>query len=204
MKGFAIKLALTFTLIIMIYFALAHFGLLPDYLNVMKKFERKELSIEPTSVILDNVTSLAQLFTSTYYSEMPITEKKQTETMMGLIKKDHMLTIIAKGTCFAGTDLSKLTKDDIIFRGKDSCVIQLPKAEIIDIVMNPSDFDIYTEEGEWSPQEVLAVKEKGKNQLKDLAIKSDILQKANDRSVQMFTDFIKTLGYKSVEVKIKN
>ena len=204
MKGIAIKLVLALTGILIIYFSLAHFGLLPDYLNVMKKFERKALSIEPTAVVLDNVTSLAQLFTSTYYSEMPITEKKQTEALMGMMKKDHAITIIAKGTCYAGTDLSKLTKDDLIFKGTDSCLVQLPKAEIIDIVMNPSDFDIYTEDGEWSQQEILAIKEKGKKQLQDQAIKSDILQKANDRSVQMFTDFVKTLGYKSVEVKIKN
>ena len=81
MKGIAIKLVLALTGILIIYFSLAHFGLLPDYLNVMKKFERKALSIDPTAVVLDNVTSLAQLFTSTYYSEMPITEKNKPKLL---------------------------------------------------------------------------------------------------------------------------
>jgi hypothetical protein len=121
-----------------------------------------------------------------------------------LTKKKHEIIIIAKGTCYAGTDLSKLSKNDIQIADSVTCLVNLPKAEIIDIVMNPSDFDIYIEDGDWEANEVLKVKEKAKNKLKELAEKTDVLQKANARSVQMFTDFAKSMGYKNVTVKIKN
>lgn len=199
-----LKIIVSLVIICIGYFALIKFDFLPNFFDFGKKFEHKELSIEPTALIIESVTPLAQLFTSTYYSEFPFTETKQTDSYFGLTKKKHEIIIIAKGTCYAGTDLSKLSKNDIQIADSVTCLVNLPKAEIIDIVMNPSDFDIYIEEGDWAANEVLKVKEKAKNKLKELAEKTDVLQKANARSIQMFTDFAKSMGYKNVTVKIKN
>lgn len=37
-----------------------------------------------------------------------------------------------------------------------------------------------------------------------MAIKSDVIKKANERSKQMFSDFLASLGYKNVIIEFKN
>ncbi len=200
MYTLAIKVGLVLLLLTGIYYALAKFDLVP---NPLKALERKELALEPTALILDNVNSIAQLFTATYYAEIPHTETKKTKKFFGLSETVHSVMIIGKGTCYAGTDLAKLSKEDIQIKDSSVCEISIPSAKIIDIVMNPSDFDIYSEEGDWSPDEIKIVKSKTKEELKQMAVKSDIIKKANERSIQLFTDFLKSMGYKKVEVKLK-
>jgi hypothetical protein len=120
-----------------------------------------------------------------------------------LSKKEAKLIIIAKGTCYAGTDLAKLSKEDIEIKDSATCTIKLPKATVLDCVINPQDFSIYSETGNWAALEVQKLKDKAKIKITDLAIKSEILKKSNDRSVQLFKDFAKSMGYKNVTVELK-
>jgi len=179
-------------------------NILPEFLNFSKYFGKKEITIEPTALIVENVAPLAQLFTSTYYSEFPISETKKTEALFGLTTSNNELIIIAKGNCYAGTDLSKFSKDDVQIIDSATCSIKLPASEFLDVVMNPTDFEIYKEDGEWSAEEVKKLKEKAKYLIQEKAIKEDVLKKADLRSIQLFTDLIKSLGYKNVIVEIKN
>jgi hypothetical protein len=201
------KIIIKFILLLIIlgaaYVGLAKLNIVPSLENFSKKAERKELTIDPSAVLLDNVSSLSQLFTSNYYAELPVQEIKKEAAYFGLSKKEAKLIIIAKGTCYAGTDLAKLSKKDIEIIDSITCNIQLPKATIIDVVINPQDFSIYSETGSWSAVEVQKLKNKAKIKITDLAIKSEILKKSNDRSIQLFTDFAKSIGYKNVTVKLK-
>lgn len=201
------KIIIKFILLLIIlgaaYVGLAKLDLVPSFGDFSKKVERKELSIDQSAVLLDNVSSLSQLFTSNYYAELPVQATKQEEAYFGLSKNDCKLIIIAKGTCYAGTDLAKLSKEDIEIKDSVTCNIKLPKATILDVVINPQDFSIYSETGNWSPLEVQKLKDKAKIKITDLAIKSEILKKSNDRSIQLFTDFAKSIGYKNVTVKLK-
>jgi hypothetical protein len=70
-------------------------------------------------------------------------------------------------------------------------------------IYNPEDFSIYSETGYWSTLEVQKLKEKAKSKITDLAVKSGILKKSNDRSIQLFKDFAKSVGYKNVTVKLR-
>jgi hypothetical protein len=199
-----IKLSIAFIILVIGVFSLIKLNILPNFLDISKYFIPKETSIEPSALIIENVTPLAQLFSSTYYSEFPITEIKKTDAFFGLTKTDNELILIAKGNCYAGTDLSKLSKDDIQITDSVSCTISLPSAEFLDVVMNPTDFEIYKEDGEWSSEEVKKLKEKAKDEIKEMAIKDEVLKKADERSIQMFTDLLKSLGYKNVIVAIKS
>jgi hypothetical protein len=201
------KIIIKFVLLILIlgaaYVGLAKLNLVPSFGDFSKKVERKELTIDQSAVLLDNVSSLSQLFTSNYYAEIPVQEIKKEDAYFGLSKKEAKLIIIAKGTCYAGTDLTKLSKEDIAIKDSVTCYIQLPKATILDVVINPQDFSIYSETGNWTALEVQKLKNKAKIKLTDLAVKSEILKKSNDRSIQLFTDFAKSIGYKNVTVKLK-
>jgi hypothetical protein len=201
------KIIIKFVLLILIlgaaYVGLAKLNLVPSFGDFSKKVERKELTIDQSAVLLDNVSALSQLFTSTYYAELPVQEIKKEDAYFGLSKKEAKLIIIAKGTCYAGTDLTKLSKEDIAIKDAVTCNIQLPKATILDVVINPQDFSIYSETGNWTALEVQKLKAKAKIKLTDLAVKSEILKKSNDRSIQLFTDFAKSIGYKNVTVQLK-
>ncbi len=201
------KIIIKFVLLILIlgavYVGLAKLNLLPSFGDFSKKVERKELTIDQSAVLLNNVSSLSQLFTSNYYAELPVQEIKKEDAYFGLSKKEAKLIIIAKGTCYAGTDLTKLSKEDIVIKDSVTCNIQLPKATILDVVINPQDFSIYSETGNWTALEVQKLKAKAKIKLTNLAVKSEILKKSNDRSIQLFTDFAKSIGYKNVTVKLK-
>ena len=199
-----IKLSIVLLILIVGFFTLVKLNILPDFFNFSKLFGKKEISIEPSAVIVENVSPLAQLFTSTYYSEFPISEVKKTDAFFGLSKSNNELILIAKGNCYAGTDLSKFSKDDVQIIDSITCSIKLPRAEFLDVVMNPTDFEIYKEDGEWSAEEVKKLKEKAKDLIQEKAIKENVLKKADERSIQLFTDLLKSLGYKNVTVEIKN
>jgi hypothetical protein len=199
-----IKLSIVLLILIVGFFTLVKLNILPDFFNFSKLFGKKEISIEPSAVIVENVSPLAQLFTSTYYSEFPISEVKKTDAFFGLSKSNNELILIAKGNCYAGTDLSKFSKDDVQIIDSITCSIKLPGAEFLDVVMNPTDFEIYKEDGEWSAEEVKKLKEKAKDLIQEKAIKENVLKKADERSIQLFTDLLKSLGYKNVTVEIKN
>jgi hypothetical protein len=201
------KMKIKFVVLLIIlgaaYVGLGKLNLLPSLLDFGKKVERKELAIEPSAVLLDNLSSVSQLFTSYYYAELPVQEIKKEDAYFGLSKKESKLIIIAKGTCYAGTDLVKLCKEDIEIIDSVTCNIKLPKATVLDVVINPEDFSIYSETGYWSTLEVQKLKEKAKSKITDLAVKSGILNKSNDRSIQLFKDFAKSVGYKNVTVKLR-
>lgn len=198
-----IKIVLLILILGATYIGLAKLNLVPSFGDFSKKVERKELTIDQSAVLLDNISSLSQLFTSNYYAELPVEEIKKEDAYFGLTKTESKLIIIAKGTCYAGTDLAKLSKEDIEIKDSVTCSIKLPKATVLDVVINPQDFSIYSETGNWSALEVQKLKDKAKIKITDLAIKSEILKKSNDRSIQLFKDFAKSMGYKNATVKLK-
>ena len=84
-----IKLSIVLLILIVGFFTLVKLNILPDFFNFSKLFGKKEISIEPSAVIVENVSPLAQLFTSTYYSEFPISEVKKTDAFFGLSKSNN-------------------------------------------------------------------------------------------------------------------
>lgn len=167
---------------------------------VSNPIETKEIQIAETPLILENVKEMAELFSAAYYSEIVL---DTTRTDKGYIyDTKNQIIIIAGGISHAGTDLSKLNNGNIQITDS-SCSVILPNAEIIRTTANPSDFLIFKEEGKWDPKEVQKLKVVCQEKLQENAIKSDLISKANKRSIGLFTDLLKGLGFKKVSVEIK-
>lgn len=198
---------------ILIYFLII---LIFPKLNI---FKRNPLELKNTAIIIEGSKKLAQLHGAKYYSELVldttkmIKEKKQdltnTFTNYFSAKKENetyvdssffRLTIIGKGTVFAGTDLIEFNEKNISFNDT-ICYIEIPKSKIISAVINPSDFDIFTDEGKWSPQEVQIQKSVLVEKIKKEAIQSKILEKSDKNIEKMMITFLKSLGFKDVKVK---
>ena len=201
MKIYA-KLIITILAIIIGYFVCVYAGLFP---NINGLFNEKEIQLKETVLILEDVKSIAQFFTATAYEEIAIDTTKQIakSTIMSVFSTSNTessrFVILAKGKCMAGTDLSNIKIEDIVV--KDSCVsITIPKTKILTTIVNPSDFEIYIDEGNWSNEEVKGIKVTAIKRIEQLAISDELLKKASERTKLLLTQFFKSIGFKQVTV----
>jgi hypothetical protein len=196
------KLIITILAIIIGYFVCANAGLLP---SIKGLFKEKEIQLKETVLILEDVKSIAQFFTATAYEDIAIDTTKQISksTIMSVFSKSKTepsrFVILAKGKCMAGKDLSNIKTEDIVV--KDSCVsITIPKTKILTTIVNPSDFEIYIDDGNWSNEEVKGIKVTALKPIELLAISDELLKKASERTKLLLTQFFKSIGFKQVTV----
>lgn len=176
-------------------------NILPDFREV---FRSKPVMIENTPILIREVRELSQLITVTSFDEVvvdsvksgPLAVMKVISGFPGMVDR---IVIVAKGSVQAGTDLRFLTEEDIYVEG-DSVAIRLPKAEIIEVIVNPSGFSTFTETGEWSPDAVNLVKAKAKRKMEYRAVQKNILQLAETRSRLLMENFLRAAGFKRVAV----
>lgn len=212
-----IKLIILGVLILGSYVGLCYFY--PE----MNPFHRNPLKLKNTAVVIKESKKIAKLFSSTYYAEVVMDTTKltievktdYTNSFTNLFSDDdeqeqteyndssyHQLTIIGNGTTFAGNDLATISEKDIIIN--DSlCTISIDSAKIISTVINPSDFTIFIDEGEWSPEEVQEIKTLAVEKVKQLSLKSNILKKANNRTKKLLSEFLKSIGFQVVIINFK-
>lgn len=204
-----IKIAVFLVLIIAAYVGLAY--KFPN-LNFLKK---NEINIKDTKLVVEESKKIAQLFSSKYYSEIAIdsikyitTEKIDlTKSILSLSNtsyKDSLetkLVIIATGNCYASNDLNKIKI--LKTTEKKSCHFIVPKAEITNTVINPSDFNIFYDGGNWSEKEVQLLKHRAVTKIKALALKNGIIEKANERTLKLLTNFLKSAEYEKIEIEFE-
>lgn len=182
-------------------------GLLDKYLN-----KDNELKIDKTENIIEEIKKISEFTTTCFYEELVLNEKKASKwvdnkagsllsKITGKEKSDIAsddIAIIAKGKVRAGFDLSNMSDSTLAFHG-DTIVMTLPKAEIFDVIINPSGFEIYNEEGTWSHEQITEIENKAKDKLQQDAIESGILEKAETSGKAKLSDLFKSFGYKVVK-----
>ena len=99
----------------------------------------------------------------------------------------------------AGFDLSKVTEDKINIKN-DTIGITLPEPEIFDVIINPSDYEMYIEEGKWSHEEVTALQTNYRAQLLAKAQERGILNKAKEAAKKRLESLFMTFGFTVVEL----
>ena len=87
---------------------------------------------------------------------------------------------------------------------KDSITLTIPNAQILNTVVNPSDFTIFYDDGSWSKEEVISLKQKAREKIKSFALNNKIIQKANDKTIKLLTSFLQSVGYKSVQIEFED
>ena len=120
--------------------------------------DKQALTIQDTPVIITKIRSLGELTTACYYDEMVLSRTKPnalSSTALGSLAEglgkdvDDHLVLIAKGTVRAGVDLMDMTEEDVRFVG-DTAFIRLPAPQYLDVIVNPSDFEVFAETGKWT------------------------------------------------------
>lgn len=202
------KIALIAVGIIVIVAAVAVLYYNPFNWNI-SLFGDRSLKIADTKNVVEHVREISEFTTASYYEEFVVQESKivAKESLFGF-KKDQVdsvqneIVIILKGKVRAGFDLSKMTEADLCAKS-DTLLVHLPAPELFDVIINPSDYEIFIEEGKWSHDEIQAFQVQSKEQLRTHALQEDIIGKAKTEGKERLTNLFKTFGYKVVEVSIK-
>jgi hypothetical protein len=165
---------------------------------------RHALTIDDTPVIVTKIRSLGELTTACYYDEIVLTGTKQnvfSSSPLGSIARDGFgkdvddhLVIIAKGTVRAGIDLMEMTDDRIRFSG-DTVFVRLPAPQYLDIIVNPSDFEVFAETGKWTHEQVTSLQNTARQRLLMGADHYGLKSKAYEGAMEAVTDLLVASGY---------
>jgi hypothetical protein len=180
---------------------------LPSFKTI---FKSQPLEIDNTPLVIKEVNALAELVTITAYNEVVIEQTIKgalvftgplVPSLPGLRFADKKMILIGKGKVLAGVELSKLSDKDIFVKG-DSVAVRLPKALLLQVILNPSDFETFEETGTWTDDEVRAVKQKLKDKLIITVLRQNIIQKAGDKAKLIMENFLQDAGFKKVTVTV--
>ena len=172
-------------------------------------FGDRSLKIADTKNVVEHVREISEFTTACYYEEFVVHETKMVvkESLFGFHKEQpdsaqNELVLLLKGIARAGFNLSKLTEGDLVAHS-DTLAINLPAPELFDVIINPSDYEVFVEKGKWSHEEIQAFQVQAKEQLCTHALEEDIIGKAKTEGKERVANLFKTFGYKVVEVSIK-
>ena len=165
--------------------------------------EKRPLTIDDTPVIVTKIRSLGELTTACYYDEMVLSRTKEnafSSSALGSLAEglgkdvDDHLVLIAKGTVRAGVDLMDMTEEDIRFVG-DTAYIRLPAPQYLDVIVNPSGFEVFAETGKWSHEEVTGLQDTARQRLLMGADHYGLKSKAYAGAMDAVTDLLAASGY---------
>lgn len=182
-----------------------------------RMFKPAPLKLENTPLVLAGIKGLATLQTAKLYAEVVVDSTAIGKTNVSVrvltnlvmpyplfdpIPTQKRLVLIAKGWVVAGVDLQKMQEKDI-FAEKDSVSITLPAAEIIEIIMNPTDIEVFDETGRWDANAIQQVQLKAKNTLLQKATEKNLLQTANQKAIQSIGSFLSGAGFRAITINGK-
>ena len=162
-------------------------------------FLSRPVVIDESPILIKEIKSLGQLITATLYDEV-VVDSTVVNHFPHLPITNDRLVIIARGKVQAGVNL-KLITDSSIKVLKDTVWLQLPPAQIIDVTINPENFETFEEKGNWKPDAVTLVKYKAKGLIIAHALHKNIIAKASNKAKAVMESFLHAAGFKIVLFK---
>jgi len=175
---------------------------------------KETIKIDQTPNVVTEIKKISEFTAACYYEDLVLKETKTNKkvdnkagkAVAKIFKKDALITdelvVVVNGSVRAGFNLQKMEDTDVVVKD-DTLVVALPKVEILDVIVNPSDYEIYMEDGNWTQQQVNNVVIRAKEKIKKDAVDAGLLKKANDAGIKKFTELFKSFGYKEVKINIK-
>lgn len=175
-------------------------GALPRWRN---PFAAAPITIDNTPLLVKNIRSIAQLMTIEYHDEVVVDTSRGSARMIPLppfvLPVKAKLVAIVKGKLIAGIDLSGL--DSSRFSGtRDSIHIALPRAQVLQVIINPTDVEIFDEAGEWNQAALIALKGKAGYRITRNALAQGVLRRSDEKARSLVEQLMVNAGYKKVVV----
>ena len=170
---------------------------------------RKKYKIANTPAIVISIKKIAEFVTVSFFEEKIMIDRKPQKIvdhklgrfLAGKLHKENGIVydevcLIAKGNVRAGYDLKEISSQDIQISNR-VLQIKLPNPKIIDVIINPKGWDFYVEDGDWSEEEIVKLKEKAKKEVEEDAITLGILKKA-EQGKEKLKILLMSFGFKDV------
>jgi len=178
-------------------------------------FKSQPVTIDQTPLVVTNIRQIAELQTARMYCEMMVDSiptspvdlawRSLSNTFMipglteAFLPPGKKLVMVERGNIIAGIDVAGIGAENITIKG-DSVWVSLPAPKILDIITNPSDFEIFAEDGEWSNEAIQAVKQKARTKMEREANRQGLLTQAEEKAISLMQTFLLTSGYKYAKV----
>lgn len=168
----------------------------------------KAVQIDETATIVKDIQPLAQLVTLSAYNEIVVDSVVNLpgvtviQPLMPLIVP-HMsslnkaIVIIGKTVAHVGVDLRKITANDIRL-SSDTVHLTLPPAQVLDVILNPSDVEIFIEKGSWSAETITGLKNRITALAVEQAVQKGLVEQSQRKAVEILTRFFEATGRKLV------
>lgn len=200
------NIAIVCGLMVLLWWLFSQWDLLPTFGKI---FTPKKVEIDQTPLVIRQIRSLAQLATITAYTEVVADTTAPASTGDRLrdifnpfsmkVTVNRRLVVVGHVVVHTGVDLNKLQPQDVFIKG-DSISLQLPPAEVLDVILNPSATDIFLEEGRWDNAAVTALKTTLQQRAVQDIKSRGVLYQADERAREVLTNFLLAAGYKKVTV----
>lgn len=193
-------------------------GLLP-----LKK-AKKALTIDNTPVSVETVQAIGELVTATYYDETVIIAKQFSEkikkgsstgkdTTVFSIQRipeekadgKNELVIVQKAHARIGVDFNEMGPDDIrIDKDGQSVEVTLPALKCLDFIMNPTDTEVFSENGSWNLEDLKEVMKPAREEIQAKMNQDEALfANARKGAEDVVTQLLEAFGYTKVVIKHK-
>lgn len=165
------------------------------------------LRIQDTPSVVTRIRTLGELTTACFQDEFVITEAKTnplSATPLGSIARegfgkdlDDHLVFIVRGTVRCGIDFSRLRKEDLRLSG-DTAFVKLPAPQYLDVILNPTDFEVFAESGRWTQEEVARLQDRARSRLLQEAAGSGLKKMARAGAEQAVSDLLRACSFKVI------
>ena len=168
-----------------------------------------EPKIDDTENIVEEVKKISEFTTACYYEEFVIHKKKLVPRSFDLQKiftqevdsVENEIVLLVSGKVRAGFNLSKISEADFVVVS-DTLSVKLPSSEFFDVIINPSNYEIFVETGKWSHEEIQQFQIEAKQRLLENAMQEKILDKATEVGLERLENLFKTFGFNVVNIKL--
>lgn len=202
---FVKKIFLFLLVVIAGWWLLGKLNIVPSMGNL---FIPKPVLIDKTAVLIKEIKPLSQLITVSAYDEIVVdsTVLIPGAGVLSLVLPpavyiNKSVVIIGKTITHVGIDMEKLTPADMRIT-EDSIYLSLPNAQILDVILNPSDVEIFIEKGEWDNKTIATLKSRIGQLAARQAIQKGLLAESEKKAVEIMTQFL-SAGGKQVSIDFK-
>lgn len=171
-------------------------------LRPVRQKKAHELEIERTAAVVEQVRRIGELSSAGYYEELVLTDKDESylselKRVSGLnrLTGNSDFVLICKGRVRAGFDLTKVQGSDFSVSG-DTLRLTLPPVEILDVVLNPADYELFA--GHRTHEETTGLLLQAKQRLRADAVRDGILDQAELSAEGQFRRLFSAMGYREV------
>lgn len=160
-------------------------------------FSENHIKTTTEPIEISKVFNLMQLLSTTYFDEFIVKETRNNTFI------DDKLVMIVKSKIIAEINLDTTYVKNFKFIN-DTLFIKIPHSEIISNTINPSQTEVFIEQGDWGTNDYKSVIKKAKIISASRAQSKNILAKSDDDIKDNLLTFFKSVGIQNINLSYIN